>query len=195
MDNKYDTELCGNFPELFIDRHADMKTTAMCWGFDVGNGWINILRTLCGSIQGHINWRRDQIKSTIEYNERLANMKRGDFAEFDEYSKAWKPGYQELRRTKMLEEAPREMPEEIAQVTVNQVKEKFGTLRFYYSGGDSYIDGLVAMAESMSANTCEECGAPGKTVGGGWLTTLCEKHANERNIYVGFDDENNKDAQ
>jgi hypothetical protein len=78
----------------------------------------------------------------------------------------------------------------VPQVTVDQVKEKFGTLRFYYTGGDDYIDGLVSMAESMSGVTCEECGNPGSTVGRGWLTTLCEKHAEERGIYK--DDDNEK---
>ena len=71
---------------------------------------------------------------------------------------------------------------------VIQVKEKFGTLRFYYSGGNDYIDGMVTMAETMSSVTCEECGNPGSTLGCGWLTTLCEKHAEEKGIYK--DDEN-----
>lgn len=33
---------------------------------------------------------------------------------------------------------------------VVQVKEKFGGLRFYVMGGDDYIFGLIAMAESYS---------------------------------------------
>lgn len=33
---------------------------------------------------------------------------------------------------------------------VVQIKEKFGGLRFYYVGGDKYIEGLVAMAEAYS---------------------------------------------
>ena len=72
--------------------------------------------------------------------------------------------------------------EVVPQVTLDQVKEKFGTLRFYYSGGDDVIDGMVRMAESMSGVTCEECGSPGKRVGGGWVTTLCEEHATARSI-------------
>ena len=55
-----------------------------------------------------------------------------------------------------------------------QVKEKFGGLRFYYHGGDSYINGLVSMAESMSYRVCEECGSPGKASKKGWIKTLCE---------------------
>ena len=67
----------------------------------------------------------------------------------------------------------------IPQLVAEQVKEKFGTLRFYYTGGDDYISGLVAMAESMSAVTCEQCGNPGTTGGQGWITTLCETHRNK----------------
>jgi hypothetical protein len=71
--------------------------------------------------------------------------------------------------------------EVVAQVTVDQVKEKFGTLRFYYTGGDDYIDGLVSMAESMSGVTCETCGNPGKSTGGGWIKTVCEAHSGRKN--------------
>ena len=69
----------------------------------------------------------------------------------------------------------------VAQVTVDQVKEKFGTLRFYYTGGDDYVRGLVSMAESMSGVTCESCGNPGKSTGGGWIKTVCEAHSGRKN--------------
>lgn len=68
----------------------------------------------------------------------------------------------------------------ISQVVAEQVKEKFGTLRFYVRGGDEYIDGLIAMAESMSAFTCEECGKPGYQSSGGWIVTLCGEHHEKR---------------
>lgn len=61
----------------------------------------------------------------------------------------------------------------VEQVVAIQVKEKFGTLRFYYSGGDDAIDGMVRMAEAMSSVTCEECGNPGKSRSGGWIHTYC----------------------
>lgn len=65
----------------------------------------------------------------------------------------------------------------VTQVTVAQVKEKFGTLRFYYDGGDDYIDGLVEMAEHWAGNTCEECGKPGHLrYDLPWHKTLCEEH-------------------
>ena len=71
----------------------------------------------------------------------------------------------------------RTVTEKIRQVVAVQVKEKFGGLRFYYEGGDEYINGLSAMAESMSYVTCETCGKPGKSTSDGWIRTLCEEHA------------------
>jgi hypothetical protein len=71
--------------------------------------------------------------------------------------------------------------QEIAQVEVNQIKEKFGGLRFYYTGGDDEISGMVRMAEAFTDKLCEECGSIGQRRGGGWIRTLCDAHEKERN--------------
>lgn len=60
------------------------------------------------------------------------------------------------------------------QVVADQVKEKFGELRFYVHGGDEYTDGIVSMAERMSSRICEDCGKPGKLYTGGWWLTQCQ---------------------
>jgi hypothetical protein len=65
----------------------------------------------------------------------------------------------------------------ITQVVLIQVKEKFGTLRFYYSGGNDLIRGMAWFAESMSEHICETCGKPGVLRGGGWLVTACDEHS------------------
>jgi hypothetical protein len=62
------------------------------------------------------------------------------------------------------------------EVVATQVKEKFGTLSFYFYGGDKRTSGIVSMAEQMSGVMCEECGNPGEIVKiGGWVYTRCEK--------------------
>ena len=43
-------------------------------------------------------------------------------------------------------------------VVAEQVKEKYGSLRFYVRGSDDYVNGLIGMAESISKNTCEYTG-------------------------------------
>jgi hypothetical protein len=70
--------------------------------------------------------------------------------------------------------------EVVAQVTLDQVKEKFGTLRFYYTGGDDTISGMVRMAESMSSVICEGCSSPATTHGPGWIRTICQSCETKR---------------
>lgn len=60
-----------------------------------------------------------------------------------------------------------------------QVKEKFGGLRFY-SKMDETLDRMIREAESKSAETCEECGQPGKIHAvreSHWLKCCCEEHS------------------
>ena len=47
MTPEHDKKLCDDFGEIFRDRNGDMRTTAMCWGFDVDDGWFNLIYDLC----------------------------------------------------------------------------------------------------------------------------------------------------
>jgi hypothetical protein len=67
----------------------------------------------------------------------------------------------------------------VPQVVALQVKEKFAGLRFYYSGGDDYIQGIVDFAEDLSYSICENCGMMNEDVGRntqGWHVTTCKNH-------------------
>lgn len=55
----------------------------------------------------------------------------------------------------------------------SQVKEKFGTLRFYMSSATDEMMKIVDEAERKSEETCETCGEKGELRRGGWLMTLC----------------------
>jgi len=74
--------------------------------------------------------------------------------------------------------------EVVPQVIVEQIKEKFGGLRFYYQGGDDQVAGMVRMAEAWAGVACEECGGIGKRRGGGWVRTLCDVHEAERQARI-----------
>lgn len=115
---------------MMVNRNKSMMETTMCWGFECGDGWYNILNQLMSQIQHHIDWKN--------------------------------------RDTEVVQ-----------QVTLDQVKEKFGTLRVYYSGGDDYIRGVVSMAQAMSGSTCEVCGNAGKFRGKSWFYTACDEHAKD----------------
>lgn len=161
MKAALDTELCQKFPTLYRDRNADMRTTCMCWGFSCGDGWAGILSALSAGI-------------TNATSERCWGGK----------AKA-ADGHFECGFVAVAE----------------QVKEKYGTLRFYWRAepkpgvppeavDEEYaqeirgrIDGLVEMAERMSAITCEVCGAPGKLNRGGWLEVRCDRCRLEDQAY------------
>lgn len=73
------------------------------------------------------------------------------------------------------------------EICAVQVKEKFGTLRFYHRGVDQYSIAVENAAEALSIMICEVCGAPAKRQqNDGWISTLCEEHSHD---YC-FDDEN-----
>lgn len=86
--------------------------------------------------------------------------------------------------------------EEARKLEIKQVKEKFGTLRFYSSYPDdddddddeareptradairSAILALVRAAEAESEVTCETCGQPGILRETQWRSVKCDQHA------------------
>ena len=72
------------------------------------------------------------------------------------------------------------VPEEV-WIVADQVKEKFGTLRFYLSRypldeeASERIGKAIEAAEEESRRTCEKCGAPGRMREGGWVHVHCDK--------------------
>lgn len=65
---------------------------------------------------------------------------------------------------------------------VAQVKEKYGTLRFYMNFETEAMTHLIREAEKRSAQACEECGDSGELWQKGmWIYTRCEKCWNREN--------------
>lgn len=139
-ETKYDEfskRMEDKYPKIFKGSYG---------GFCIGEGWWQVIESLCANIQNYIDWKTST-------------------------------------RERLLVDNPydNKIPDVVAQVTVKQIKEKFGGLRFYYSGGDETIDGMVRMAESWAGHSCEECGVPAGTPrSGGWLRVLCDVHEEAR---------------
>lgn len=62
------------------------------------------------------------------------------------------------------------------QVIAQQVKEKYGTLRFYVGVASDEQFALIDQTEEKSARICDVCGAPGVLRDGGWMMTRCDQH-------------------
>jgi len=73
------------------------------------------------------------------------------------------------------------------EIRIDQIKEKFGTLRFYVSNCPEYIEGMITIAEKESGHICEFCGAQGETVQvNRWYFTLCPHHRKAKQA-AGYD--------
>lgn len=183
MNKTLDDRICNKYPKMFRDRNKPMNETAMCRGFQCGEGWFDIIDSLCEALT---HTYTTSIEIDEEDGKRLGIEPSVYDRKTNYYCKIIQP-----------------------QVVVDTVKEKFGTLRFYYhteleekmsylkETGKyaeldkileryyNYFDGIVHFAETLSERTCEVTGLKGEmhvTGGGGsgWYKTLnCEYAKND----------------
>jgi len=151
MDLELQNKLYEKYPQFFSNKDKGIQSSCMAWGCEHGNGWYEILASLCWMIRQY------------EDNKR--------------WQKEWKEKQKQEIQDSMGIRIDGEEPEYFP-VKFDQIKEKYGGLRIYFSGGDDYVEGLVSMAEAISYNICEVCGNKGQPNKGGWITTLCETHRN-----------------
>ncbi len=166
-----DKYLCDKYPKIFAERNLPMDQTCMCWGFP-GDGWFFLLDRLCEGIQSRID-NPGYIQKKCLWNV---------FVKFYTnwvWNRVLFPLH--IRWSKLCPRYQYEK-EVIPQVVAHQVKEKFGTLRFYHSGGNEEIRGMVDLAESLTYRICEDCGTFNETVGStsGWIHVCCPKCLKKR---------------
>lgn len=143
-------------------------------GFAIGEGWYPIIEALVSQIDHYTKWRRNMrardLKKLRAYNKGLDAM-----IKFYQGKKSHVSEWDIELAEESMENGVTVIPK-VEWIHVEQIKEKFGGLRFYYQGGDDHISGMVTMAEVWAHRTCETCGAPGKQRSGGWIRTLCDHH-------------------
>jgi hypothetical protein len=126
MKLELEQQLVSKYPELFKQYGGNPQETCLAFGIECGDGWYNIIDTLCDAIQSEVKWI-NRLWSHFNYS-----------------------------------------------CTAVQVKEKYGSLRFYYeftyatglsnedfrhlTSSMDRIGGMTTLAEKISAITCENCG-------------------------------------
>ena len=147
---------------------------------ECGDGWFDIIETLCHCIQNRVNTSRQNRARDLRLNRAIRAGWAGNKKPLETYYQFGSSSYKvdpkvADRVDEMLAKKTLVKPSmAMKQIIATQVKEKFGTLRFYYSGGDEYIDGMVCMAEALSKRTCEKCGGRAQSqTKSGWIKTLC----------------------
>ena len=200
MKKELQDKLYSKYPKLFGQKDQSMYQTCMCWGLECGSGWYNIIDNACRLIQWNIDQTRKNRAMALAYNRRLQKAIDGNTQDLERfYNKLYTDKAQISERVKQEVERKQFRPvdEALPQIQFTQIKEKFGTLRMYTSHINDYVDGVVGMAESMSACTCETCGMPGNRTKGGWVSTLCKRCAKKEGaeIYTKEETEREEDEE
>ena len=160
MKKELEEQLVEKYPIMFQDYGGDMRVTCMSWGLECGDGWYDIINTLCQDVEMIIGKKdikviADQVKQKfgglrfyyhVEYTpswfSKLCNKTRNIA-----YNHMWGRVYNKMR----------DFRQKFFKSTIEKISDAIGDAE-----GKSYI-------------TCESCGAPGKRSGSGWVTTLCDK--------------------
>jgi len=50
MNEELQETLFNKYPEIFQEKDLPMTQTAMCWGIDTGDGWYDIIDTICSKL-------------------------------------------------------------------------------------------------------------------------------------------------
>jgi hypothetical protein len=175
MTDELEIELVKKYPKLFKHYKGDPRETCMAWGIECCDGWYKILDHLFGYLSNLM-----ERKIPVDY-----------IKEYKEKHKERKDYYQTYCSYKVLP----------PQIVLDQVKEKYGTLRVYHSTNmedipedvwanldlnDFYkkiekyndkIDVAIDYAEYQSGITCEVTGKDGKLYTKGWHKVLCDEEA------------------
>lgn len=146
-------ELMNKYPLLYGDRDKSSMQTLICYGLEVGDGWLPLIDELSAKLEtmivGYLNENPNaECEKCLEpKNEHTST----DHVYYPHHPKA------------------------------AQVKEKYAGLRYYLTIGTQPMFDVISEYESKSYRTCENCGGPGKRYGGGWLVTLCSDCADKDN--------------
>lgn len=139
--------------ENLAKRYPDLFEKSDITYISCGSGWYNIIDSLCAAI-------------CMEHENAVVNYKYArDYPKFNKHPL-------EHYEQNVLD-AKKRIPK------IQQVKEKFGSLRFYVDTDSEKIQNYITFASIMSSCTCEICGARGEKRNSGWIKVLCDKHNRE----------------
>ena len=94
------------------------------------------------------------------------------FTELDSMPIGWRKAF----GIQMCKEIKAELKKikHLKKYRIMQIKEKYGSLRWYDSGNNIEIQNIIDKYEEISARTCIDCGKPAKYISKGWISPYCE---------------------
>lgn len=143
MSNKeFDRFMCEKYPVILQERNLPKSQTCMCWGFNVGKGWHELLCDLCEKIDKLYKLTGIGVKA-VQVKEKFGSLRFYTSPSFNE----------------RIKEAQKKIDNETAKAIVEA------------------LDDCVRAAEYKSDKICAECGEYyyDKITIGGCVYDVCEK--------------------
>lgn len=196
MDKKLQDTLYKEFPLLYKEHTWNMSQTCMCWGFELGDGWYQLIYDLSTKLENLIKKQMDETPcpektcvcgcNYLDHNLLTDNKECTKvFTMSFGFKRIWFIIPENIfihiyrKAVQKFKRAANSFFEFISPVihkkiscgckkfdemhpAASQVKEKFGTLRFYMDYATDEMYKLIEEAEAKSAITCELCGAFGE---------------------------------
>lgn len=78
----------------------------------------------------------------------------------------------------------------VKQYCIDQIKEKFGGLRWYDTYGTTEVHKIINKYETISYHTCIGCGKPATVQTTGWICPYCDNCIPKNHNYVHFGHKN-----
>lgn len=99
------------------------------------------------------------------------------FTELDNMPTGWRKAFGEQMCDELLEKLQQEGKLETYRIL--QIKEKYGALRWYSTGGTDETHWIAERYEKLSARTCIRCGTPATEISVHWVSPYCDTCAIE----------------
>lgn len=117
-------------------------------------------------------WRCEP-KKRIKYPNQSKWREPEKFCAMDIGTLGWEIAFGEMMRNDLDAEIKKS---NLKDFVVEQIKEKYGELRFYYRGGNAKTDEIISAYSHLSSNICVRCGKPDVTSSKrGWIVPMCKK--------------------
>lgn len=75
MNPKLESKLFKKYPKIFRQKDLPMNQTCMCWGISCGDGWYNIIDTLCALIQFDIDNNKHKQLEAVQVKEKFGTLR------------------------------------------------------------------------------------------------------------------------
>ena len=102
-----------------------------------------------------------------------------EYTELDEMPDGWRKAFGEQMCAEIRDALLAAGGEKLLnKYRILQIKEKYGSLRWYDRSSTKEIDDIIRKYELLSAITCVACGKPATRISKGWICPWCDECGN-----------------